>query len=132
MRGLGVIAKGVGELIVAVLAQVANMERDRIRERCEDGRTRARASLAATGKTHRDKASLGRQPAGDAREVMAWRKANGASISATAAQFWLSAATVKRYFAGPEVRAGLPFSGRYPALFAGPKSGPSGARRPTE
>jgi putative DNA-invertase from lambdoid prophage Rac len=99
VRGLGVIAKGVGELVVAVLAQVANMERDRIRERCEDGRTRARVSLEATGKTHRGKVSLGRSPIRDAGEVAAWRKGNSASIAATAAQFGLSLATVKRYCA---------------------------------
>src|SRR5438067_9858983 len=38
VRGLGTIAKGAGEIVVAVLAQVASMERERIRERCEAGR----------------------------------------------------------------------------------------------
>jgi putative DNA-invertase from lambdoid prophage Rac len=99
VRGLGPIGAGVGELIVAVLAQIAEMERHRIRERCEAGRTAARASLAATGKTHRGKASLGRPLAGDRGEVASWRKANGASISQTAAHFSLSVATVKRYCA---------------------------------
>lgn len=97
--GLGPIAKGVGELIVAVLAQVADMERQRIKERCDAGREAAKASLAATGKTHRGKASLGRPVAGDRAEVAAWRKDNRASISATARQFGLSDATVKRYCA---------------------------------
>lgn len=99
VRGLGPIGKGVGELIVAVLAQIADMERVRIKERCDAGREAARASLAATGKTHRGKASLGRPMAGDKRTVAAWRKENGASINATAAQFGLSVATVKRYCA---------------------------------
>lgn len=97
VRGLGPIGRGVGELVVAVLAQIADMERQRIKERCDVGRVAARASLAATGKTHRGKASLGRPVAGDRMAVVAWRKANGASIAATAAQFALSKATVKRY-----------------------------------
>ncbi|WP_267396776.1 MULTISPECIES: recombinase family protein [unclassified Sphingomonas] len=99
VKGLGPIGRGVGELIVAVLAQMADMERARIKERCDAGRAAAKASLAATGKTHRGKASLGRPVAGDRAAVMAWRKGNGASIAATAAQFGLSLATVKRYCA---------------------------------
>jgi putative DNA-invertase from lambdoid prophage Rac len=97
--GLGPIGKGVGELIVAVLAQVADMERLRIKERCEAGRAAARASLAATGKTHRGKVSLGRPMANDPAAVLSWRKDNAASIAVTARHFNLSAATVKRYCA---------------------------------
>lgn len=97
--GLGAIAKGVGELIVAVLAQIADMERNRIKERCDAGREAARASLETTGRTHRGKASLGRPFAADAANVVQWRKDNKASIKATAAQFALSEATVKRYCA---------------------------------
>lgn len=97
VRGLGPIGKGVGELIVAVLAQVADMERQRIRERCEAGREAARASLARTGKTHRGKVSLGRPVAGDRTAIATWRKNNGASIAQTATHFGLSTATVKRY-----------------------------------
>lgn len=103
--GLGPIGRGVGELIVAVLAQIADMERHRIRERCESGREAARESLAATGRTHRNKASLGR-PFALAKEgvtpaeVASWRKANGASISETMAHFGISKATVSRYCAG--------------------------------
>lgn len=99
--GLGPIAKGVGELVVAVLAQIADMERQRIKERCEAGRQAARASLAATGKTHRGKASLGRPHATDSAKVVDWRRANGASIAMTAKEFGLSQATVKRYCALP-------------------------------
>jgi len=95
--GLGPIGKGVGELIVAVLAQIADMERNRIKERCDAGREAARASLATTGRTHRGKVSLGRPFAADAAHVAQWRKDNKASISKTAAQFGLSDATVKRY-----------------------------------
>ncbi|MEC3911537.1 recombinase family protein [Sphingobium sp. CR2-8] len=97
--GLGPIGKGVGELIVAVLAQIADMERGRIKERCDAGRSAARASLKATGRTHRGKVSMGRPKAADAAAVATWRKDNAASISKTAAQFGLSDATVKRYCA---------------------------------
>jgi len=97
VRGLGTIGRGVGELIVAVLAQIADMERQRIRERCEDGRERAKQALQETGKTHRGKAGLGRPKAANPDEVVEWRKANEASIAATAAHFGLSEATVKRY-----------------------------------
>lgn len=97
VRGLGPIGRGVGELIVAVLAQMADMERRRIVERCESGRAVARASLGATGLTHRGKASLGRPKKADAVEVAAWRKANGASIRETRLHFDISKATVTRY-----------------------------------
>lgn len=97
VRGLGVIGKGVGELIVAVLSQVAEMERERIRERTSNGRDVAKASLAATGKTHRGKDSLGRPALADAATVNAWRTNNKASIATTARQFNLSDSTVKRY-----------------------------------
>lgn len=99
VHGLGQIGRGVGELIVAVLAQIAEMERQRIRERCDAGRAAARASLAATGLTHKGKASLGRPKAANAGEVAAWRRANGASISQTMAHFGISKATVSRYCA---------------------------------
>lgn len=97
VRGLGLIGKGVGELIVAVLAQVAEMERERIRERTTNGRDVARASLEATGKTHRGKDSLGRPALADAATVSTWRADNKASIATTAKHFNLSDSTVKRY-----------------------------------
>lgn len=96
VQGLGRIARGVGELILAVLAQVADMERQRIRERTEAGRDKARQSLAATGRTHRGKASLGRPKAHDPAAVAHWRAENKASITATARHFKCSLATVKR------------------------------------
>lgn len=99
VHGLGVIGRGVGELILAVLAQVAEMERRRIAERTASGRAAARASLAATGLTHRGKESLGRPFAADRATVAKWRKENGASISQTADHFSISNATVKRYCA---------------------------------
>lgn len=99
VHGLGTISKGVGELILAVLAQIADLERKRITERCESGRATARQSLAATGKTHKGKTSLGRPVKADALTVKAWRAANSASIAQTAEHFALSTATVKRYSA---------------------------------
>jgi putative DNA-invertase from lambdoid prophage Rac len=99
VRGLGQIAPGVGELIVAVLAQVADMERARINERTSAGRELAKATLEATGKTHRGKETLGRPAKADAEAVKTWKNENKASISATANHFKLSASTVKRYCA---------------------------------
>lgn len=99
VRGLGPIAGDAGKLIVAVLAQMAEIERNRIRERCDAGRTAARAALEVTGKPHRGKESLGRPKAADGPEVAAWRKANSASIAQTAEQFGISATSVKRYCA---------------------------------
>jgi putative DNA-invertase from lambdoid prophage Rac len=103
IHGLGRIARGVGELILAVLAQVAEMEKRRIAERTAAGRSKAREMLAATGKTHKGKTSLGR-PLGrvsggllEPADIARWRYANGASIADTAATWGLSASTVKRY-----------------------------------
>lgn len=99
VHGLGPIGRGVGELIVAVLAQIADMERMRIKERCDSGRAAARALLEATGRTHKGKASLGRPKAADAAEVAAWRLDHGATIAVTMAHFGISRATVARYCA---------------------------------
>lgn len=104
VRGLGVIGRGVGELIVAVLAQMADMERQRIAERCQSGREAARTALAATGRTHKGKESLGR-PTGrragkedvEPGAVARWRRENKASIAATAEYFKIGKATVTRY-----------------------------------
>ena len=71
LHGLGQIGRGVGEIILAVLAKVADMERNKIRERTEAGRAAAKAALTATGKTHRGKDSLGRPKAQDAASVVA-------------------------------------------------------------
>jgi len=99
IQGLGVIGRGVGELILAVLAQVADMERNRINERTAAGRAAARDSLGATGKTHRGKDSLGRPQAADPAKVLSWKAANRASIKETAMQFKVSVTSVKRYMA---------------------------------
>jgi len=97
VHGLGPIAGDAGRIILAVLAQVAEIERRKIKERTEDGRAIAKAALKATGRTHRGKESLGRPKAADAATVVAWRKVHGASIKETARHFGLSEATVKRY-----------------------------------
>lgn len=97
VHGLGLIAEGVGDLILAVLAQVAEMERRRIRERTASGIELAKQQLAATGQTQHGKASLGRPKAAAPKDVQEWRRANGASITKTAEHFGLSTATVKRY-----------------------------------
>ncbi len=99
VHGLGTISKGVGELILAVLAQVADMERKRIKERCDAGRETAKRALAETGKTHKGKASLGRPVKVDAKMVKAWRDSNSASIATTADHFGVSTASIKRYCA---------------------------------
>lgn len=99
VRGLGQLGGGVGELILAVLAQLADLERTRIRDRCESGREAARSALEATGRTHRGKESLGRPKAHNPKDVAAWRRENRASISQTAKQFAISLPTVKRYCA---------------------------------
>ena len=100
VHGLGPIGRGVGELILAVLAQVAEMERRKIIERTADGRAKARKSLLETGKTHRGKESLGRQRKHDGAAVAAWRVDRKASIRETALHFSISPASVKRYCAG--------------------------------
>ena len=97
VQGLGVMAKGAGELILAVLAQVADMERQRIAERTATGRHVARESLLRTGLTRRGKESLGRPVKADAGEVARWRREGGASLARTAAHWSLSLATVKRH-----------------------------------
>ncbi|MBX7459188.1 recombinase family protein [Qipengyuania sp. 1NDH17] len=99
VRGLGPIGRGVGELIVAVLAQIADMERQRISERCEAGRAVARKSLRETGRTHRGKPSLGRPLAADPAAVRQWRNDNGATVRETMQKFSISKATVDRYCA---------------------------------
>lgn len=97
VQGLGVIAEGVGDLILAVLAQVAAMEKARINDRTAQGREVAKRMLAETGKTQHGKTSMGRPAKADAAEVKAWREAKKASIAQTAEHFNLSTATVKRY-----------------------------------
>jgi putative DNA-invertase from lambdoid prophage Rac len=99
IHGLGLIAQGVGELILAVLSQVASMEKARITERTAAGRTTARESLLRTGRTHKGKASLGRPFQADPAVITKWRKDNRSSSKETADHWKLSTATGKRYMA---------------------------------
>ena len=99
VHGLGPIAGDAGRIILAVLAQVADMERKKILERTEAGRVTAREHLALTGKTHKGKTSMGRPLQADPKVVAKWKLENKASISGTAAKFGLSLSTVKRYCA---------------------------------
>ncbi|MDF3881792.1 recombinase family protein [Cupriavidus basilensis] len=96
VHGLGPIVGDAGELVLTLLAQLAQMERNRIIARTEAGREIAKASLEATGKTHRGKASLGRPVEHDAEAIAQWRTTNKASIAQTAEHFGVSTATVKR------------------------------------
>lgn len=100
VHGLGMIAKGAGEIILAVLAQVANMEREKIIERTAAGRATAMASLAKTGKTHKGATSMGRPFTTDPALIVQWRTDHGASIKQAATHFGVSTATVKRACAG--------------------------------
>ena len=95
VHGLGPIVGDAGELILALLAQVAQMERNRIVARTDAGRELAKQTLAATGKTHRGKASLGRPVQHDAANIAAWSWENG-SITKAAEHFGVSEATVSR------------------------------------
>lgn len=97
IHGLGRISAGVGELILAVLAQVADIERKRIIERTAEGRAVARKLLSTRGTTQHGKLSLGRPFSNDAARVKEWRAVNNSTIAGTAKHFNISEATVKRY-----------------------------------
>ena len=97
VHGLGPIAGDAGRIILAVLAQVADMERRKIIERTAAGRVTAREHLLRTGLTHKGKVSMGRPHERDPKEVSIWRMANKASLAVTAKHFGLSLSTVKRY-----------------------------------
>lgn len=96
VHGIGPIAGEAGKLVLALLAQIAEMERARIAERTQAGRKLANETLEKTGKTHRGKETMGRPFAHQPAEIVAWRTANKASISQTAEHFGISLATVKR------------------------------------
>ena len=96
VHGLGCIEGDTGNLILAIMAQFAEMERNRIRAGADAGREAARKSLIETGKTHHGKESLGRPVEHDAAAIAAWRQEHSASIATTAKQFKVSDSTVKR------------------------------------
>lgn len=76
----------VGKAMLTMLAAVAELERANIRSRQMAGIERARA----------EGRNLGREKVIDDAAVAAWRRANNASIAATAKQFDISTASVKR------------------------------------
>ena len=96
VHGIGPIAGEAGKLVLALLAQIAEMERTRIAERTQAGRKLANETLVKTGKTHRGKETMGRPFTHQPTEIVAWRTANQASIAKTAEHFGISIATVKR------------------------------------
>lgn len=107
VHGLGVIGEGAGDVILAVLAQLADMERKKINERTASGRAVAKQLLETTGMTQHGKTSLGRPKSNEPDVVREWRAAAKASISHTAKHFGISEATVKRYCSpktAPEMR----------------------------
>ncbi len=96
VMGVGLIAQGIGEIVTAVLAQLAQLERTKIKERTGAGSALARETFKATGKTHNGKLSLGRPKKIDCGDVIKWRRTNKASIADTAKHFGISPASVKR------------------------------------
>lgn len=76
----------IGKAMLTMLAAVAELERSNIKARQMAGIQRAKAEGKA----------LGRVKTINDNKVVAWRKDNGASIAATAAQFGISVASVKR------------------------------------
>lgn len=81
--GLGPIGPGVGELILAVLAQVADMERQRIAARTAEGRDKAKAAGVHMGRP----ASIEGDKAAQALRALAQ---DGATVSGVAREFGIS------------------------------------------
>lgn len=78
----------IGKAMLAMLAAIAELEKENIKARQLAGLERARAE----GK------NLGREKTIDDQAVMAWRRENDASIKQTAEHFGISTASVKRAF----------------------------------
>lgn len=76
----------MGKAMLTMLAAMAELERHNIKERQLAGIQRARA----------EGRNLGREKQIDDTEVAKWRRENSASIKATAVQFNISTASVKR------------------------------------
>ena len=76
----------MGKLMLTMLAGVAELERENIRERQRIGLERAKAE----GRT------LGRPRKADPAEVARWRREHEASISKTATHFGLGVSSVNR------------------------------------
>lgn len=103
--GLGLLDAMAGQIVVAVLAQVAQLERTRITERTAAGRKVAKDLLKRTGKTQHGKTSLGRPLENDPQVIALYRATTGSSISVTAKYFSVSTATVKRACRQPSLVA---------------------------
>jgi putative DNA-invertase from lambdoid prophage Rac len=88
VHGLGKIGAGVGELILAVLAQVADMERNRIIERTAAGRDRAKAEGKHLGRP----ASISGERAVEALKALA----GGGTVAGVARDFGISRQTLLR------------------------------------
>jgi len=99
IHGVGQLADTpVGRMMIALMAQMAEIERQRIIDRTAAGREVAKAALASTGKTHKGKTSLGGRPAKtNPADVKEWRIKHGKSLAETAEHFKLSVSTVKRH-----------------------------------
>lgn len=95
VKGLGIISKGAGEIILAVLSQVAAMERERILERTKGGIELAKECIKATGKTHNGKGAFGAKKVVDDAAINAYR-AQGHSVVQTAKHFGCTPSTVYR------------------------------------
>ena len=76
----------MGKMMLTMLAGVAELERENIRERQRAGLERAKV----------EGRPLGRPRKADGAEVAAWRREHGASISQTAKHFGLGVSSVKR------------------------------------
>lgn len=88
VRGLGLIGKGVGELILAVLSQIADMERHRIIERTAAGRAKAKIDGKHLGRP----ASIDGERAVEALQALA----AGTPVSHVAKQFNVSRQAILR------------------------------------
>lgn len=75
-----------GKLMLTLLAGVAELERENIKAR----------QMAGIEKARQDGRKLGAPKQHDDAAIASWRKANGASIQATADHWGVSTATVKR------------------------------------
>ncbi|WP_210712446.1 recombinase family protein [Pseudomonas sp. MWU349] len=89
------LTSGAGKLLMQVIAAVAEMERDRIRERTREGLARAKSEGVKLGRPVADDVTA---------QVLSYRR-QGYSQSATAAALGISVRTVKRHCAKLEADA---------------------------
>lgn len=80
------LSSDVGKMMLTMLAAVAELERANIKAR----------QMAGINRAKEEGRKLGAPKKINDEEVAAWRKSNGATISATAAEFEISVAAVKR------------------------------------